>query len=132
LTANLQDLEKISKRYAEAKLGGKGAEAMNIAVEIIDLFSSPDFEFKVKEEALISGETSTYLYENSATHPFLFDFLAEVLHSKIPIIVEDTKFGPGEILVTDSNKETAAAKLTKAISKLKELTHAKKAESSFR
>lgn len=92
MTANLQDLEKISKRYAETKLGGKGAESADIAVEIINLFSSPDFDFKVK----------------------------------------DAKFGPGEILVTDSNKEAADAKLTKAIKKLKELTHAKKAESSFR
>jgi hypothetical protein len=132
LTANLSDLELISKRYFEEKQGGKTTETADLAVKIIDLISSPNFVFKVKEKALVSENTTTYLYENSATYPFLFDFLAEILHSKIPIMVEDAKLGPGEILVTDGNKEAADAKMSLAIKKLRELIHAKKAESTFR
>ena len=88
--------------------------------------------FRVKEEAQVSGKTTTYLYENNATYRFLFDFLAEILHLEIPIIVNDAKLGPGGILVADGKKEAADAKLNLAIKKLRELTHAKKAESSFR
>ena len=132
MTVNLSDLELISKRYFEEKQGGKTTETADLAVKIIDLISSPDFVFKVKEKALVSENTTTYLYENSATYPFLFDFLAEILHSKIPIMIEDAKLGPGEILVTDGNKEAADAKMSLAIKKLRELIHAKKAESTFR
>jgi hypothetical protein len=132
LTANLHDLEKISKKYVATKQGGRSAESADLAVEIIELISSPDFPFRVKEEALVSGNTTTYLYENNATYPFLFEFLSETLHSKIPIIVEDAKLGPGEILVTADNKESADAKLTLAINGLKNLIHARKAEASYR
>lgn len=121
-----------SKHYFETKQGGRSSDSADLAVEIIDLISSPDFDFRVKEEVQVSGKTTTYLYENNATYPFLFDFLAEILHSKIPIIVDDAKLGPCEILVVNGKKEAADAKLNLAIKKLRELTHAKKAESSFR
>lgn len=131
LTANLDDLEKKSKRYVETKQGGRNAESADLAVEVIELISSPDFAFRLKEEALVSDNTTTYLYENNATYPFLFEFLSETLHSKIPIIVEDAKFGPGEILVTADNKEAGDAKLALAIDGLRKLIYARKAEASL-
>jgi hypothetical protein len=126
LVASLNDLEKTSKKYAEIKQAGKNAESADLAAKIIDSISSPDFTFKVRDEALVSDETTSYVYENSATYPFLFDFLAEILHVKIPIVVEDAKFGSGEILVTHGLKETADARLVSAVKELQKLVRGKR------
>jgi hypothetical protein len=126
LVASLNDLEKASKKYAEIKQAGKSAESADLVAKIIDSISSPDFIFKVRDEALVSDDATSYVYENSATYPFLFDFLAEILHVKIPIVVEDAKFGSGEILVMHGLKETADARLASAIKELQKLVRGKR------
>jgi len=126
LVASLNDLEKTSKKYAENKQAGKNAESADLAAKIIDSISSPNFSFKVRDDALVSDDTTSYVYENSATYPFLFDFLAEILHAKIPIAVEDAKFGSGEILVTHGLKETADARLNSAVKELQKLVRGKR------
>lgn len=126
MVASLNDLEKASKKYAENKRAGKNAESADLVAKIIDSISSPDFSFKVRDEALVSDDTTTYVYENSATYPFLFDFLAEILHVKIPIVVEDAKFGSGEILVAHGLKETADTRLAAAVKELQKLVRGKR------
>lgn len=126
LYASLSDLEKASKKYAELKGSGKNAESAELVLEIIDSISSPNFRFKVRDETLVSDNTTSYVYEDSATYPFLFDFLAEILHSKIPIVIGDAKFGSGEILVTHGAKETADARLASAVAELRKLVHGKR------
>jgi len=126
LVASLNDLEKASSKYAALKQAGKNAESADLVLKIIDSISSPDFTFKVRDEALVSGDTTSYVYENSATYPFLFDFLAEILHVKIPIVIEDAKFGAGEILVMHGLKETADARLASAVKELQKLVRGKR------
>jgi hypothetical protein len=54
------------------------------------------------------------------------DFLAEILHVKIPIAIEDAKFGAGEILVTHGLKVTADARLASAVKELQKLVRGKR------
>jgi hypothetical protein len=100
----LDNLEQLAAAYAKLReqTHGDQVELARLAVRIVDVISSPSFAFPIKEEALASSGTTTYTYQNNATYPALFDFLAELLHTKVPIVVESAKFGPGEILV---NKE---------------------------
>jgi hypothetical protein len=126
LVASLNDLEKASKKYAEIKQAGKNAESADLVAKIIDSISSPEFSFKVRDEALVSNDTTSYVYENNETYPFLLDFLAEILHVKIPIAIEDAKFGAGEILVTHGLKVTADARLASAVKELQKLVRGKR------
>lgn len=125
---NVDELERMAKKYAELKKSGNDAELAQLAVGIIDTISLPSFSFPLKEEALASGGTTTYVYENNATFPELYDFLGELLHSKVPLEVRSAKFGPGEIIVSKQSKEDADAELGLSVKELQELVHAKKSE----
>ena len=132
--ALLDELELIAKKYAELKQArGHGeknknnnhAEIARLATSIVDAISLPSFSFPLKEETQVVSGTTTYLYENNATFPALYDFLAELLHSKIPIEVSSTKFGPGEIIVSKEIKSESDAELGASV---KELVHAKRSD----
>ena len=132
LTASLSELEKIAAKYTKLKESDRNANLAELAINIIDPLSSPDFNFNLRKEALVTEGTTTYIYENNATYPSLFDFLAGILHSKVPIAINDAKFGPGEIIVADGNKEVADIKLASATKELRMLIHAKKTEAFSR
>ena len=63
----------------------------------------------------------TYIYLNNLTYPYLFEFIAEILHTKIPIIVNDTSFGPGEIIVSKVDQKQAKDHLNSSIGELQKL-----------
>lgn len=132
MTASLSELERIAIEYTKLKESDRDANLAKLALQIIDPLSSPDFDFNIRNEALVNEGTTTYIYENNATYPNLFNFLAEILHSKVPITVNDARFGPGEIIVVDGNKEVADNKLASAIKELRKLIHAKKTEAFSR
>ena len=132
MTASLSELERIAIEYTKLKETDRDANLAKLALKIIDPLSSPDFDFNIRNEALVNEGTTTYIYENNATYPNLFNFLAEILHSKVPITVNDARFGPGEIIVVDGNKEVADNKLASAIKELRKLIHAKKTEAFSR
>jgi len=132
LIASLSELEKISLEFTQMKESDRRADLTGLALRIIDPLSSPDFHFNLRKEALVNEGTTTYIFENNASYPSLFNFLAEILHSKIPIAINDAKFGPSEIIISDGKKENADIKLTAAIKELQNLIHAKKAESFAR
>ncbi len=132
MTASLSELEKIAIDYSKLKESDRHANLTELAIKIIDPLSSPDFNFNIRKEALVNEGTTTYIYENNATYPSLFNFLAEILHSKVPITINDAKFGPGEIIIADGNKEVADLKLASAIKELRNLIHAKKTEAFSR
>lgn len=125
---NVGELERLAKKYAELKKSGRGSELGQIAGSIIDSISLQSFSFPLKEEALSSDGTTTYVYDDSATFPALYDFLGELLHSKVPLEVRDAKFGPGEIIVNKQSKEEADVELDLSVKELQELVHAKKSE----
>ena len=81
-------------------------DAKDTAIKIIDSITSPDFSLPLQQQGLVSNGTMTYIYLNNLTYPYLFEFIAEILHTKIPIIVNDTSFGPGEI-IPQSRPETS-------------------------
>lgn len=132
MTVDLSELEQIAMQYTKLKEIDRNADLSELAINIIDPLSSPDFNFNLRKEALVSEGTTTYIYENNATYPSLFNFLAEILHSKVPIAIGDAKFGPGEIIVADGNKEVADNKLASAFKEFRNLIHSKKTEAFSR
>jgi len=123
----VDELEQKAKKYCELKQKQSHTELAQLAASIIDTVSLPSFSFPLKEETQESSGTTTYIYDNNATFPALYDFLAEVLHSKVPIEVRGAKFGPGEIIV-NKEKIQADSELGLAVRELQELVHAKRSE----
>lgn len=128
LAPNLAEIEKMAGEHARLKQahGGNDARLAENATRIIDLVSSEDFSFPLRDEALVSDGTTTYVYEDGAAYPNLFDFLSEILHAPVPIVVNEAKFGPGEIIVSVGDKDRADAELQSATKELQKLIHGKK------
>ncbi|HZE78677.1 MAG TPA: hypothetical protein VE089_09015 [Nitrososphaeraceae archaeon] len=124
---NFDQLEEDSKKYAELKQHTELiSKSITIAVSIIDYVSSQNFSFPLQSKGVVSGGTTTYLYINNSTYPNFFEFIAEILHMKIPIIINGTKFGPGEIIVNRGNEQDALYELGLCIRELQKLIYAKK------
>jgi hypothetical protein len=121
------ELEDYAKRYSETRLRKElEVEAKDAATKIIDSITSPDFSLPLQRQGLVSNGTMTYIYLNNLTYPYLFEFLAEILHTKIPIIVNDASFGPGEIIVNKVDQKEAKDDLNTSIGELQKLLYAKK------
>ena len=73
---NLDELERIAKKYAELKKSRNDAELAWLASNIVDFVSLPTFSFPLKEETLSNDGTTTYVYVDNVTFPALYDFLA--------------------------------------------------------
>ena len=124
---NFDQLEDASKKYAELKQHTELiSKSITIAVSIIDYVSSQNFSIPLQSKGVVSGGTTTYLYINNSTYPNFFEFIAEILHMKIPIIINGTKFGPGEIIVNRGNEQDALYELGLCIRELQKLIYAKK------
>jgi hypothetical protein len=128
LTPDLAEIEKMADEYAKLKQarGGNDARVAELAGGIIESLSAPDFAFPLRDEALVSDGKTTYVYEDGAAYPKLYDFLAEILHLPVPIVINETKFGPGEIIVNAGEKEKADVELDTAVKELQKLVHGKK------
>src|SRR5689334_5844207 len=121
---SFEELEYNAKRYLDSKQN-KGLESKEPALEIIDFISSQDFKFPIQKEGVFSNGTTSYVYTKDMTYPNLFEFIAEILHTKIPITINDTRFGPGEIIV-NKGLEEAEEELDSCLKELQKLIHAKK------
>ena len=126
----LEKLERLAESYSKLKDAGESSrvELARLAVSIVDSISSPSFAFPVSKESLSDGGTTSYTYEGNATYPTLFDFLGELLHSKVPLEIEGAKFGPGEILVSKANQADAEIELALSTKELQKLVHARRSE----
>ena len=123
---SFDELEYNAKRYLESKQNkGLESDSKDAALKIIDFVSSQDFKFPVQEEGVVSNETTSYVYANDLTYPNLFEFLAGILHTKIPITINGTRFGPGEIIVNKGCKEEAEEELDSCLKEFQKLIHAK-------
>jgi len=121
------ELEDYAKRYSETRQRKElEVEAKDAATKIINSITSPDFSLPLQRQGLVSNGTMTYIYLNNLTYPYLFEFLAEILHTKIPIIVNDASFGPGEIIVNKVDQKEAKDDLNTSIGELQKLLYAKK------
>jgi hypothetical protein len=127
MTINFSELERDATRFFELKQYKElESELRNVAVRIIDQISLPEFTFPIKKEAVISSGITTYVYIDNLTYPNLLEFIAEILHTKIPVTINSAKFGPGEIIVNIGNDQEAQQELTSCIKELQKLIYAKK------
>ena len=119
-------LEELAKQYIELKKHEREAEAESAALNLINQISSPDFAFPLKNETIESNGTTSYVYINNNTFPNIIEFVAQVLHQTIPIMINNAKFGPGEIIVNKGNKKEAEQDLFSSVKELQKLINAKK------
>jgi hypothetical protein len=131
MTTNFAELENDAKRFFELKHSEKTAsELNNIAIKIIDEISLPEFSFPIHNQSVVSNRVTTFVYRDNLTYPNLLEFIAEVLHTKIPVIINTARFGPGEIIVNKENEQEALDELNSCIKELQVLIHAKKVKYS--
>jgi hypothetical protein len=126
MTINFVELENDAKRFSELKQNEKsGSELKKIAMRIIDQISSPEFAFPIHHQSVVANGVTTYIYEDNSTYPNLLEFIAEVLHTKIPVIINTATFGPGEIMVNKEGKNEALQELNSCVKELQMLIHGK-------
>jgi hypothetical protein len=126
MTINFVELENDAKRYSELKqIEKSGSELRKIAIRIIDQISSPEFAFPIHNQSVVSNGVTTYIYKDNSTYPNLLEFIAEVLHAKIPVIINTATFGPGEIMVNKEGKNEALQELNSCVKELQMLIHGK-------
>lgn len=131
MTIDFAELENDAKRFFELKHSEKSAsELNNIAIKIIDKISFPEFSFPIHNQSVVSNRVTTFVYKDNLTYPNLLEFMAEVLHTKIPVIINTARFGPGEIIVNKENEQEALVELNSCIKELQVLIHAKKVKYS--
>ena len=131
--AILDELEELAKKYEILKQQENANESdrvelARLAIMIIDSISSASFSLPLEKDALSSDGATTYIYQNNATYPAIFDLLAEVLHITVPIEIGRVKFGPGEILVAAQDKREADIELDLSIKEMQKLVHARRTE----
>lgn len=131
MTIDFAELENDAKRFFELKHSEKTAsESNNIAVKIIDKISLPEFNFPIHNQSVVSNRVTTFVYKDNLTYPNLLEFIAEVIHTKIPVIINAARFGPGEIIVNKENEQEALVELNSCVKELQVLIHAKKVKYS--
>lgn len=131
MTIDFAELENDAKRFFELKHSEKTAsELNNIAIKIIDKISLPEFYLPIHNQSVVSNRVTTFVYRDNLTYPNLLEFIAEVLHTKIPVIINTARFGPGEIIVNKENEQEALVELNSCIKELQVLIHAKKVKYS--
>ena len=133
LLSTVDGPEELAKKYATLKQQditneSDRSELARLAVRIIDSISSASFFFPLEKDTLSNEGATTYIYQNNATYPAMFDFLAEILHLNVPIEIGRVKFGPGEILVTAQDKTEADIELELSIKEMQKLVNARRAE----
>lgn len=127
---NFDELEKIAEKYVKLKKQKKMDQERietevrlnKIKASIIGYLSSPEFAFPIERQGLVSNGTTTYVYKNNSTYPNLFEFISELLHKPIPIVLEGAKFGPGEIIVNGDSIKGVRGQLSHCVTELQKLT----------
>ena len=131
MTINFAQLENDAKRFFELKQYEKNkSELKDIAIRIIDQISSPEFAFPIQDQSVASNGVTTYIYRDNSTYPNLLEFIAEALHTKIPVIINTATFGPGEIIVNKEGEQEALQDLNSCVKELQMLIHGKKVKYS--
>jgi hypothetical protein len=123
---DFEKLEELAKEYVESKKHKGESEATNASLKLIDQISSTDFAFPLKKEAIESNGTTTYVYINNNTYPNLIEFVAQILHLTIPIMINNAKFGPGEIIVNKDKEKEAKQDLLSSVKELQKLISGKR------
>ena len=123
------DFEKLEKRAYEANVArsqNMKLEAIKIEEEILKNITENQFLFPVEEEVLMTKNSASFVYKNSKTYPSLLEFIGRILHVDIPIKLNESKIGPGGIIISAENKEQALKILHDSCHELQILIKAKK------
>jgi hypothetical protein len=131
---NFAELENLAKKYiklkkqdsTDSKRATLEQELKKTVIGIIDRLSSRDFIFPVLSNAVVSGKTTTYIYRKNSTYPNLFEFISDILHTRIPIKLSGAKFGPGEIIVNSDDEKYSRRQLELCAKELQKLLSSKK------
>ena len=124
---NFDKLEIYSKEIVEGPLDD--VNKSKLTEQIIALISSEAMIFPIEKNVLISNNTASFIYKDNKTYANLFEFISGLLHTQIPITLNDCKFGPGEIIVKASTNYVAYEKLNSCSNELQKLINAKKGRS---
>jgi hypothetical protein len=123
---NINKLENIAKGYLELKRHDRSnIDLAKMAYSIVEALCSSSFTFPVQKEGIVSEGTTSFIYADNFAYPSLFEFLSGILHLEVPIKINKTKFGPGEILINIGNEEHARQEVASSIEELKKLIRAK-------
>jgi hypothetical protein len=126
MTINFVELENDAKTFYELKRNDKMRSELNeTAIRIIDQITSPEFAFPIQHQSVVSNGVTSYIYENNLTFPNLLEFIADVLHTKIPVIINAATFGPGEIMVNREGRHEALQELNFCVKELQLLIRGK-------
>jgi hypothetical protein len=129
MTINFVELENEATRFFEMKdYEERKSELKDIAIRIIDQITSPGFAFPIQDQSVVSNGVTTYVYTDNMTYPNLLEFIAEVLHTKIPVIINTATFGPGEIIINKDEEQEALDELKSCTNELQMLVHGKEAK----
>ena len=129
MTINFFELENDATRFSEIKkYKEQKSELKDIAIRIIDQITSPGFAFPVQDQSVVSNGVTSYVYTDNMTYPNLLEFIAEVLHTKIPVIIDTATFGPGEIIINKDEEQEALDELKSCTHQLQMLVHGKEAK----
>jgi hypothetical protein len=121
---NFDKLEVYAEEVKESSL--EDAKKSKLTEKIILLMSAEALMFPIQNDVLISNNTASYIYKDNKTYPNLFEFIAGMLHTQIPIVINDCKFGPGEIIVKAITADEALEKLNASSNELQKLINSKK------
>ena len=124
---NFDKLEVYAEEVKESSL--EDAKKSKLTEKIILLMSAEALMFPIQNDVLISNNTASYIYKDNKTYPNLFEFIAGMLHTQIPIVINDCKFGPGEIIVKAITADEALEKLSASSNELQKLINSKKGRS---
>jgi hypothetical protein len=126
MTINFVELENDAKRFFELKQNDKTrSESNEIAIRIVDQISSPEFAFPIQHQSVVSHGVTSYIYKDNLTFPNLLEFIADLLHTKIPVIINTATFGPGEIMVNKEGRHEALQELDSCVKDLQMLIRGK-------
>ena len=131
MTTDLDEIERLAGEHARLRQSNAEKEdskaESDLAYRIINSLSVPDFAFPLRDEAIVSEDKTTFVYDGGKTYPQLFVFLSEILHTPLPLVIKRTKIGPSEIIVNIAERVQAESELRSATKELQKLVHGKNA-----
>jgi hypothetical protein len=108
---DFKKLEEMSYEASDARNKNLRTNATKIEIEILKNITEGQLLFPVEDEILMTKNTASFVYKKGETYPSLLEFVGRILHVDIPIKINQCKFGPGGVIVSDANNKEDAQKI---------------------
>jgi hypothetical protein len=122
---DFKKLEGLAYEASVARNQNLRSKATKIEEEILKNIMGGELLFPVENEILMTKNTASFVYRKGETYPSLLEFVGRLLHVDIPIKINQSKFGPGGVIVSASSKEDAQKILQVCTNELHALIKAK-------